>query len=308
MNIYILSIVACIILVILGFFILGLDKIIVNPLIVKDNITSNTIEIESNTIQNVNNTIDSVKVQENSSLFFVSSNKEDYVGKTESGVEGYSRYILTPKEENRQLYDSLGPKNANQTTVVIVPMFTFLAYSNHGFYDYFAGQCDKKCLTVSATVEVSKLKFGYSSSEMAYQVFGILGYDLISDVDVDKDPSLLKKYDRVILLHNEYVTKKMFDAITHHPKVIYLYPNALHAEVLADYENNSITLLRGHGYPEKTIENGFDWKYDNTHPYEFDNECKNQEFYKIDNGFMLNCYPENIIYSDIKLLQIIRDL
>lgn len=296
----------CVILVITGFFVLGLDKIFSKPLTLNDKTVQDTT-VEDSSIQNTNHK-DSIKAYDDESLFSVGTNKEDYVGKSESGVEGYSRYVLTPKEENRQLYNSLGSKNSTQSTVVIIPTLTFLAYSEHGFYDYYGGKCNEECLTVNATVEASKLKFLYSSSVMAYQVFDILGYDEITDVDVDRDPSILAKYDKVILLHNEYVTKKMFDAITHHPKVIYLYPNALHAEVLVDYENNSITLLRGHGYPEKSIENGFDWKYDNTHPYEFDSECKNWEFYKIDNGLMLNCYPENIIYDNLKLLQTIRDL
>ena len=42
------------------------------------------------------------------------------------------------------------------------------------------------------------------------------------------------------MLHNEYVTRPMFDAITSHPNVIYLYPNALYAEIEVNYidENN----------------------------------------------------------------------
>lgn len=269
-------------------------------------INENNITTESSTVQN---TIEiSTNTQDNSSLFLIGTNQEDYIGISETGVELFTRYLLTPKEENRQLYDSLGPKNANQTTVVIIPVFTALAYSDHGFYYYYAGRCSEECLTVNAISAYPTLKFDYRSSAMANQVFDFLGYDRISDADVDKDPSILDKYDRVILLHNEYVTKKMFDAITNHPKVIYLYPNALYAEISADEETSSITLIRGHGYPEKNIANGFNWKYENTNPYEFDKECKNWEFYKINNGFMLNCYPEQIIFSDVKLLQTIRDL
>ena len=65
----------------------------------------------------------------------------------------------------------------------------------------------------------------------------------------------------------------MFNAIINHPHVIYLYPNALYAEIEVDYEKNEITLIRGHGYPESTIGNGFDWEFDNTHPYEYDENC-----------------------------------
>ena len=100
----------------------------------------------------------------------------------------------------------------------------------------------------------------------------------------------------------------MFDAITNHPKVVYLYPNALYAEISLDYDNSTISLVRGHGYPDKSIVNGFDWKFENTDPYEYDTECKNWEFYQIDNGYMLNCYPEKILPYDLKLLKTIIDL
>ena len=87
--------------------------------------------------------------------------------------------------------------------------------------------------------------------------------------------------NKIIVLHNEYVSKIMFDALTSHKNVIFLYPNALYAEIDVDITNNEITLIRGHGYPESTIVNGFDWENENTHPYEYDSECNNWEFYKI---------------------------
>ena len=114
------------------------------------------------------------------------------------------------------------------------------------------------------------------------------------------------------MLHNEYVTQTMFDAITNHPKVIYLYPNALYAEIEVDYETNLMTLIRGHGYPEPEISNGFDWEFDNTHPYEYDTQCNAMEFYGIDNGWMTNCYPEQVFTNSIegtyKILDVIKAL
>lgn len=141
----------------------------------------------------------------------------------------------------------------------------------------------------------------------AAQVLKLLGYSFVTDIDVDKNPSILSKYNKVIILHNEYVTKKEFDAITSHPNVIYLYPNALYAEIKSDYAKNTITLVRGHSYPEKRISNGFDWKFDNSN-LEYDTDCKNMQFYKINNGWMLNCYPENIIHKSMKFLEIIKKL
>ncbi len=263
---------------------------------------------ESNIIQNNVEDVVTTNIQNDNSLFLIERDPEDIFGETEDGVNMYHRYLLVPKEQNIQLYDSLNPKNTNQTVVVVIPVFTLLAYSNQGFYDYYAGKCNEDCLTINADAVYPIPKFDFRSSAMAIQVFQFIGYDRISDLDIHNDPSILLEYDKVILLHNEYVTKKMFDAITSHPKVIYLYPNALYAEISFNEETNSITLIKGHGYPDNSIKNGFDWEHENTDPYEYDKKCDNWEFYDIDNGFMLNCYPEEIIFNDVKLLETIRDL
>ena len=206
-------------------------------------------------------------------------------------------------EENEQLYKDIGVEDVN--AIVILPVFTSSAYSENGFYEYFFDRCDD-CTTVKI-VENDYLQF-YQASQMGARALEILGYKTITDIDLDKNPKILEKFDTVILLHNEYVTQSMFNSIVNHPHVIYLYPNALHAEIEVDYEKNEITLVRGHGYPESTIKNGFDWEFDNTHPYEYDNECKNWEFYNIPNGKMLNCYPERVLSSNIELLKELKDL
>jgi hypothetical protein len=100
----------------------------------------------------------------------------------------------------------------------------------------------------------------------------------------------------------------MFDAITSHPNVIYLYPNALYAEIEVDYDNNTITLIRGHNYPEQEIVNGFDWEFENTHPYEYDNNCQEMKFYKIDNGWQTNCYPEKVLPASPDIFKVIKEL
>ena len=100
----------------------------------------------------------------------------------------------------------------------------------------------------------------------------------------------------------------MFDSITEHPNVVYLYPNALYAEVEIDYESNTMTLIRGHDYPpENPVSNGFDWKHDNS-IYEYDFECGDWKFEKISNGYMLDCYPEYAVYSDELLLRTLNEL
>ncbi len=241
-------------------------------------------------------------LEQHNLLFDVSNISDlDYIEENNSIVLLNPRFEL--KSELTALYDKIGTINDPQNTVVIFPMFTSSAYTEPGFYTYYRGECSIQCLTVKLNDNVRS-----ESSGAAAQILRLLGYEVISDLHVTKNPDILKKYDKVILLHNEYVTQEEFDAITSHPKVIYLYPNALYGKVQFNEKQNTITLIRGHGYPESSVSNGFDWQYDNTHPYEFDTTCLNMEFYQIDNGFMLNCYPEQIMPSNKYLLNTIKEL
>jgi len=181
-------------------------------------------------------------------------------------------------------YESLRPTTK---AVVVYPIFTQSAYDWGGIHDYYAGYCDS-CLTTTIQNNYEKT---FASSGNGFRILEFLGYEVIDDVDVDKNPDILKKYDKVVLLHNEFVTKTEFDAITSHPNVIYLYPHALSSEVEADYSKNSITLIRGPNYPDNNTKNGFDWENDNSEYFK-DWSCLDWEFYQISNGFMLNCYPE----------------
>lgn len=191
---------------------------------------------------------------------------------------------------------------SDKKTVVVFPIFTDSAYKEPGFYTHYRNECDTKCLTVKI-----QTNFLPQANPNAVQVLKLLGYSFITDVDIDKNPAVLEKYNKVIMLHNEYVTKKEFEAITSHPNVIYLYPNALYAEVKTDYVKNTITLIRGHDYPKQGIRNGFDWEFDNSE-LEYDRDCKKMQFYKADNGWMLNCYPENTIHKSMKFLEVIKKL
>ena len=190
----------------------------------------------------------------------------------------------------------------SEKILVIEPIFTQAAYNQPGFYSYYHKECDSRCLTVNIP---HNFIGSFTSSKNAVFVLK-QNYTFVTDVDVDKNPNILKKYDRVIVLHNEYVTSKEFDAITNHPNVVYLYPNALYAEVVADYNKYTITLIRGHGYPSNHIANGFDWKFDNS-KLEYDLKCKGWSFHKIYNGKMLNCYPENKILYDESLIAAIQE-
>tara|TARA_B110000438_G_C15710507_1_gene605118 strand:- start:227 stop:1141 length:915 start_codon:yes stop_codon:yes gene_type:complete len=191
-----------------------------------------------------------------------------------------------------------GPANPN--TIVIYPTFTSAAYYQPGFYTYFAGACDESCIT---DLSFASPELKYTSSGMTTQLLRALGYNFISDVDVDKNPEILKNYDTLILLHNEYVTKKMFDAISNHPNIIFLFPNALYAEIEVNHDDQTMTLIRGHNYPQLEIKNGFDYVIEEQfHEYEYDSDCFDWEFAQFENGHALTCYPDAVIWDRPEIL------
>ena len=215
----------------------------------------------------------------------------------DGGEQVWKSLLLGLNPNKMDTYNEVAVWNDPQKTVVVYPYFTSVAYNEPGFYTYFRGECDSCTTTkfVQPTIQ-------YTSSGIGHQALTLLGYTSITDVEIDKNPSILQQFDKVIMLHNEYVTRAMFDAITSHPNVIYLYPNALYAEIEVNYIDETITLIRGHNYPEPEITNGFDWEFDNTHPYEFDSTCAELYLYKIKNGYMTNCYPENLFLRDSQQL------
>jgi len=245
-------------------------------------------------------------------LVFVQSSFFELYGKYGDCImDGDSKvwrsFVLGLNTNKMDTYNEVAVWNDPQKTVVVYPYFTYAAYNEPGFYTYYRGECDD-CTTTKFASPIPL----YTSSGIGHQALTILGYPTITDADIDRDPSILQQFDKVIMLHNEYVTRTMFDAITNHPNVLYLYPNALYAEIEVNYIDETITLIRGHNYPEPEITNGFDWEFENTHPYEFDSECKILEIYRIKNGHMTNCYPENVFLKDgeqiFKLLKLIKDL
>jgi len=210
---------------------------------------------------------------------------------------------LTLNEYGDELTNILKP---NEKTIVIYPVFTSATYKEPGFYTYFRGECDESCIT---DLNFENPEFKYTSSGLTAQILYLIGYDFITDIDVDKNPEILQNYDTVILLHNEYVTQKEFIAISHHPNLIFLSPNALYAEIDVNYDDNTMTLIRGHNYPDSSIANGFDYEVEEEfHHYEYDTECLEWEFLEFENGFHLNCYPDGIIHENLDILLKMKEL
>lgn len=213
-----------------------------------------------------------------------------------TGAAGIAAYVLISEmgEHKRLGLDTATAQAlhySGQNVIILKPEITESAYGRNGFYWYFEGRCDEKCLTIP-------LQRGEIERWGAYNVKTLYfleqyGWPTISDYELDallsSDPDYLLKYDALILLHNEYVTQRIFDAVLGHPNVIYLMPNALYAKVVIT--DGMITLVRGHNYPEPHIFNGFGW-YDDNSPEEYDLDCNDWQFRRLDNGYQLNCYPE----------------
>jgi hypothetical protein len=252
-------------------------------------ITKDFIEINSTT----EGTIQTLNIPKASLLF-------DVIGHTDQNGNLLSISIQR-KPELQNLYKDLELTKGSHDAVFVYPSFTQAAYEKGGFYDFYRKNCDSSCLTVPIPTSVNGFQ---SSSIFGAWTLKLLNYSYVKDEDIDKNPDILKQYKRVIVLHNEYVTKKEFDAITSHPDVVFLYPNALYAEVKANYDSNTITLVHGHDYPDSTVKNGFGWQYDNS-KFEYNVDCSNWNFYRSGEYTMLNCYPEfKILHSE----QLIRSL
>ena len=254
---------------------------------------------------------DSWLIDKNFLVFVKSSFFEIYAKHGDCIMDGgnqvWQSLALGLNPNKLDIYNEVAVWNDTQKTVVVYPYFTSVVYTEPGFYTYYRGECDD-CTTTKLVPPTIQ----YTSSGVGHQALSILGYKQLPDYLIDQDPDVLQQFDKVIMLHNEYVTRTIFDAVTNHPNVLYLYPNALYAEIEVNYMDEIITLIRGHNYPEPGITNGFDWEFDNTHPYEFDSKCLDMEFYKIKNGWMTNCYPENVFLTNnqqiFNLLKTIKDL
>lgn len=265
---------------------------------IKSNLTNGSIKISSKTKFNINDYTEK-EYSGFSPLFRSFAYKKDFIIDNKKPAPVDTQFEkLANQTENYKKISSNG-----KDSIVVFPIFTSTAYGEPGFYTYYRGECSTDCLTKK--IQYAQ-PYGYSGSSNAAKVFKLLGYKTTNDIEIDKNPKMLANYKKVIVLHNEYVTQNEFDAITSHPHVLYLYPNALYAKITANYQNDTITLVRGHNYPTKEIRNGFDWKDDNSKA-EYDNLCSNWKFTEIKNGKMLNCYPENMIFSDFSLLKVIRD-
>jgi hypothetical protein len=227
--------VGCLIVIAIGAILIG-----VSP---QSKISSSINKIAGN-IQSAKDTVNFIVMNERKQQIIETPKKDLLFNVTITYDENnHPQYVdIEKKPELSNFYKQVGYANESQNTVFVYPVFTQGAYGNNGFYDYYNKKCGPECLTLPIP---STFIPKYAASMSATMVLSLLNYSYITDVDVDKNPDILKKYHKVIILHNEYVTKREFDAITGHPNVLYLFPNALYAEVRADYAKNTFTFDKG---------------------------------------------------------------
>src|SRR5574337_189234 len=162
-------------------------------------ITNNFIEINSTT----EGTIQSLHIPLESLLFDVIGHM-DQSGNLES-------LSMQRKPDLQNVYKDLELAKGTHNAVFIYPSFTQAVYEKGGFYDFYRKDCDSSCLTVPIPTHVNGFQ---SSSIFGAWALKLLNYSHVKDEDIDKNPDILKQYKRVIVLPNEYITKKEFDAIT----------------------------------------------------------------------------------------------
>lgn len=211
-------------------------------------------------------------------------------------MEGMQDYHPKPFSEDEVKTLS----NNDIKAIVVYPILTQYAYQNNGFYDYYSGKCST-CNVVS--LDHLMVNATYNTGKTGFTKLVELSYPFITDITLDKHPDILKDYDEVILLHNEYMTQNEFNAIKSHPNVVYLYPNAAYVKVSVDYTKHIMTLIKGHGYGG--VSNGFG--YVTNDQYEYDNNCNNYQWASMPNGMALTCFPENLLTYDRHVFQTIKD-
>ena len=246
------------------------------------------------------------------------------------------------------MYNELGVTTEPQNTAVLFPTISVDAFSKRCIWDYYTIpplNSPHDCYTIKMTnVDFTKphpLNFNtpYFTSKLCYhitdsptqelaeaceiplapflfhnssfkgaQALHLLGYTIISDLEIEKNPNILSDYEKIIVLHNKYTTKTIFNAITSHPKVVYLYPDSLKEEVSVNFVQNTITALSPLKQPQdKVFENDFQWEYDSSHLEFVDCWDTVVKFEKVANGIMLNCYPDRFLLNSPLLFKIIKE-
>lgn len=193
--------------------------------------------------------------------------------------------------------------NSDTRAIMIYPIFTQYAYKTGCFYPPKSD--GHYPVNITCSLRPMMINGSYVTGYNGFDYLSQLHYPFITDIAVDRHPEILQDYDKIILLHNEYMTKREFEAIKNFKNVVYLYPNSAYAEVSIDYDKLEMTLVRGHQYPTQDIANGFGFVTTTQHEYDF--KCEGYKWEARPNGIQPTCWPEFVIKADRDMLQVIKD-
>jgi hypothetical protein len=189
----------------------------------------------------------------------------------------YSVYILC----NAPGTHFVVPLLHNDRILVVKATFTSSAYQRGSWYDKGVDSVKTVPVITDESQYTRRMKNGG-----AWFAFNALSrfVDYSDDIEVSKNPSILERYDKVIMLHNEYVTEQEYNAVMAHPNVFYAFPNAMYRLVKYDGTQNTITLVgeTGNQYSRATWESADEY-----------DRCYVGGYSVIDypNGRGLSCYP-----------------
>jgi hypothetical protein len=183
---------------------------------------------------------------------------------------------VTYKFKNNNSIIISGPSNnshanefINSKIALIKPVFTDAAYNNkfYNFYKKYANVSPK--INITTDLDLLNSKITNNQSGTVANVFAMVQLikiikwidnntqiNVLSDLDVDKgnlfDKSNRNLYDIIILGHQEYVTQKEYDNfkqfVSNGGIMILLDGNVFYAEVKYNDKNNTISLVKGHGW------------------------------------------------------------
>jgi hypothetical protein len=220
------------------------------------------------------------------------------------------------KNNNNTIITS-GPYNNSHTNefinskiALIKPIFTDAAYNNkfYIFYNKYANISPKENITTDLDLlnsKISKYQSGSVPNVFAMlQLIKVIKWinnntqiNVLSDLDVDKgrlfDKNNHNLYDIIILGHQEYVTQKEYDSfrqfVSNGGIMILLDGNVFYAEIRYNDNNNTISLVKGHGWAyngktawksvnERWKDETKDWVGSNYLCYQCVKEFKNNPF------------------------------
>lgn len=207
--------------------------------------------------------------------------------------------VSPPSNVTQNISDSRSRSHSlssTDKTVVIDAVFTQAAYQAGSWYD------NKGVTTVSLNYG-HDWRTNFGGAVNGVTVLNNTGLvDTVTDIYLTNHPEILKAYHRVIVLHNEYVTKAEYDAIMNHSNVFYAYPNALYR--LVNFTGSTVTnggtiTLLGLSHNPYANSTWGDVS-------EFD-RCSNHAYkvVKYPNGAGLSCYPERELWGNRVLVEMI---